>query len=296
MKTERNIFIAFLLNLLFSVFECVGGLLIGSVAILSDALHDLGDAMSIGVAYCVERKSKRPPDDTHSYGYARYSVLGGLITSVILLVGSCLVVYNAVHRIFSPIPIDYDSMIVFAIVGAAVNLAAALLTRDGDSINQRAVNLHMLEDVLGWVVVLIGAVVMRFTDFWIIDPLLSIGVAVFIFLNAVKHLKEVADLFLERTPSGISIPALTEHICQLEGVLDAHHIHVWSVDGIHHSATLHIRTDSAPHSIKEAVREELREHGIIHATIETETADEPCHDTVCVPVFKSGHCHHHHHH
>lgn len=296
MKTERNILIAFILNLLFSVFECVGGLLIGSVAILSDALHDLGDAMSIGVAYFLERKSKRPPDDSHSYGYARYSVLGGLITSVILLVGSCLVVYNAIHRILSPTPINYDGMIVFAIVGAIVNLAAAMLTRDGDSINQKAVNLHMLEDVLGWVVVLIGAVVMRFTDFWIIDPLLSIGVAVFIFLNALKHLKEVADLFLERTPTGISIPELKEHLCQLDGVIDAHHIHVWSVDGIHHSATLHVRTDSEPHSTKEAVREELREHGIVHATIETETADEPCHDEVCTPVFESGHCHHHHHH
>ena len=293
MKTERNIFIAFILNLLFSVFECVGGLVIGSVAILSDALHDLGDAMSIGVAYFLERKSKQPPDDSHSYGYARYSVLGGLITSVILLVGSCLVVYNAVHRILSPTAIHYDGMILFAVVGVIVNLSAAILTRDGDSINQKAVNLHMLEDVLGWVVVLIGAVVMRFTDLRIIDPLLSIGVAVFIFLNALKHLKEVADLFLERTPHTISIPALRSHLCELDGVLDAHHIHVWSVDGVHHSATLHIRTDKEPHSIKESVREELREHGIVHATIETETADEPCHDSVCTPTFQA--CHHHHH-
>ena len=296
MKTERNILIAFVLNLLFSAFELVGGLLIGSVAILSDALHDLGDAMSIGVAFFLERKSRRPADATHSYGYARYSVLGGLITSLILLVGSCLVVYNAVERIFSPTPIHYDGMIVFAIVGVVVNFIAAKLTSHGDSLNQKAVNLHMLEDVLGWVVVLIGAVVMRFTDFWIIDPLLSVGVAVYIFIHAIRNLKEVADLFLERTPKGVSIPELKTHLCQLEGVLDVHHIHVWSVDGFHHSATLHVRTNGNPHNIKEAVREELKEHGIIHATIEIEGENELCHDEICNPVFEGEHHHHHHHH
>ena len=296
MKTERNILIAFILNLLFSVFECVGGLLIGSVAILSDALHDLGDAMSIGVAYFLERKSKLPPDATHSYGYARYSVLGGFITSTILLFGSCVVVYNAVARIFSPTQIHYDGMIVFAVVGAAVNFFAALLTKDGDSLNQKAVNLHMLEDVLGWVVVLIGAVVMRFTDLWIIDPLLSMGVAIFIFVNAARNLKEVMDLFLERTPRGISIPELKEHLCSLEGVLDVHHVHVWSVDGIHHSATLHVVTNGDPHNVKEAIREDLSEHGIRHVTMELEAEGEHCHDQVCQPVVESGHHHHHHHH
>lgn len=296
MKTERNIMIAFILNLLFSVFEFVGGLVIGSVAILSDALHDLGDAMSIGVAFFLERKSKRPPDATHSYGYARYSVLGGLITSVILLTGSCLVVYNAVNRIFSPVPINYNGMIVFAVVGVSVNFIAAKLTSHGDSLNQKAVNLHMLEDVLGWAVVLVGAVVMRFTDFWIIDPLLSVGVAVYIFIHAIRNLKEVADLFLERTPNGISIPALKEYLCELDGVLDVHHIHVWSVDGFHHSATLHVRTNGDPHTVKHLVREELHEHGILHATIETETENEPCHDQVCTPVVETGHRHHHHHH
>ena len=296
MKTERNILVAFILNLFFSVLEFVGGLLIGSVAILSDSLHDLGDAMSIGVAFFLERKSKRPPDETHSYGYARYSALGGLITSVILLTGSCLVVYNAVGRILSPTPIDYNGMIIFAVVGVAVNFFAAILTRGGDSLNQKAVNLHMLEDVLGWGVVLVGAVVMRFTDFGIIDPLLSMGVAVYIFVHAIRNLKEVTDLFLERTPKGISISALREHLCQIDGVLDVHHIHVWSVDGFHHSATLHVRLQKDAHHIKDAVREALKEHGILHATIETETENELCYDECCTPISTDGHHHHHHHH
>ena len=175
MKTEKNILIAFILNLSFSIFEFIGGIFTGSVAIISDSVHDIGDAASIGIAFFLERKSKKQPDEKYTYGYKRYSLLGGIITTLILLLGSIAVVYNAVSRIISPTEINYNGMIIFAIVGVCVNLCASLLTRDGDSINQKAVNLHMLEDVLGWVVVLIGAIVMRFTDFYIIDPLMSIG-------------------------------------------------------------------------------------------------------------------------
>ena len=187
MKTERNILIAFLLNLAFSIFEFFGGFFTGSVAIISDAVHDIGDAASIGASYFLEKKSKKQPDEHFTYGYARYSVIGSVITTLILLVGSLLVIYNAVLRIIHPTPINYGGMILFAIIGAAVNLLAALFTREGDSLNQKAVNLHMLEDVLGWLVVLVGAVIMRFTDIAIIDPLMSIGVAVFIFRGLRYH-------------------------------------------------------------------------------------------------------------
>ena len=139
-------------------------------------------------------------------------------------------VYNAVLRIINPTEINYNGMIVFAIVGVCVNFGAAILTRDGDSLNQKAVNLHMLEDVLGWIVVLVGAIVMRFTDFYIIDPLMSIGVAIFILINALNNLKDVLDLFLEKTPHGISTDEIAEHICEVEGVLGVHHIHVWSIE------------------------------------------------------------------
>ena len=180
MKTEKNILFAFILNLAFSIFEFFGGIFTGSIAILSDAVHDIGDATSIGIAFLLEKKSKRHPDEKYTYGYARYSLLGGVITTVILLLGSTMVVYNAVKRIINPVEIHYNGMILFAIVGVLVNFVAAFLTREGDSLNQKAVNLHMLEDVLGWAVVLVGAIVMRFTDFSLLDPILSIGVALFI--------------------------------------------------------------------------------------------------------------------
>lgn len=296
MKTERNILIAFILNLAFSIFELIGGAITGSVAIMSDAVHDMGDAASIGISYFLEKKSKKQPDDTHTYGYMRYSVIGGLITTVILLVGSIGVIINAISRIFAPTPINYDGMIIFAIVGTLVNLAAAFVTREGDSINQKAVNLHMLEDVLGWAVVLIGAIVMRFTDISVIDPLMSIGIAVFILINALRNLKEVVDLFLAKLPQGFDISEIKEHILHIDGVVGVHHVHIWSMDGQSNYATLHVVVNGNHQEIKEKVREELKEHNICHATLELEDEGEECGEEHCHVEHKESHGHHHHHH
>ncbi|MBE6535833.1 MAG: cation transporter [Ruminococcaceae bacterium] len=297
MKTERNILIAFILNLSFSIFEIIGGFFTGSVAIISDAVHDIGDAMSIGIAFFLEKKSKKQPDEKYTYGYARYSVIGSVITTLILLVGSLIVVYNAVLKIINPTEINYNGMIIFAVVGVAVNLGAAFVTREGDSINQKAVNLHMLEDVLTWIIVLIGAIVMRFTDFYLLDPLMSIGVSVFIFISALKNLKEAVDLFLEKTPHDVDIHELEEHICEIEGVIGMHHIHIWSMDGQSNYATMHVVTNADAHEIKEKIRTELREHGIDHVTLELEAEGEHCHEEHChVKSSSGGHHHHHHHH
>ena len=298
MKTEKNIFIAFILNLLFAVFEFFGGLYTGSVAIISDSIHDIGDATSIGISYFLEKKSKKQPDEKYTYGYMRYSVIGGVITTLILLLGSMMVIYNAISRLITPATINYDSMIIFAIVGVTVNFCAAFFTRRGDSINQKAVNLHMLEDVLGWIVVLVGAVVMKFTNFAFIDPLMSIGVAVFILLNAINNLKEVVDLFLEKTPHNVKIGDIREHLCEIAGVVDIHHIHVWSIDGNHNYATMHVVANGDHHKIKDAIREELREHDISHVTLELEAEGEHCHEMECHVEHceHPGHHHHHHHH
>ncbi len=298
MKTEKNILIAFLLNLAFAIFEFVGGIFTGSVAIISDAIHDLGDAASIGVSFFLEKKSKKQPDEAYTYGYERYSVFGSAITTLTLLIGAVIVIYNAILRIITPVPIDYNGMILFAVVGVCVNLGAALITRKGESLNQKAVNLHMLEDVLGWIVVLIGAVVMRFTDFAILDPILSIGVAVFIGINALRNLKEVIELFLEKTPDGIKVQQIKDSLMELPGILDVHHIHLWSMDGQSHYATMHIRTAADPHEVKDVVREKLGTFGIGHVTLELEAENEPCYAQHChvEHTHHSSHCHHHHHH
>lgn len=295
MKTEKNILIAFILNVGFSIIEFVGGILTNSVAIYSDAIHDLGDAFSIGVSFFLEKKSKKHPDKKYTYGYARYSVLGGVITTTILLVGSILVIVGAVKRLFNPVEVNYDGMMIFAILGVVLNFIAALVTKDGDSINQKSVNLHMLEDVLGWLVVLIGSIIMHFTDIKIIDSIMSIGVALFILINALKNLKKVLDLFLEKTPKEIDIDEFKKHLLKIKDVDDIHHIHVWSIDGYNNYATMHIVSKAKDISkIKKEIREELEEHNICHSILETE--EEACSEKECnVKAHLELHHHHHHH-
>ena len=296
MNSQKNIFIAFILNLAFSIFEFVGGIFTGSVAIISDSIHDMGDAASIGISYLLETKSTQQPDEQYTYGYARYSVLGSIATTLILLSGSVMVTYNAILRILHPTEIDYNGMILFAIIGVFVNFSAALFTREGTSLNQRAVNLHMLEDVLGWIVVLLGAIVMKFSNFVLIDPIMSICVAIFIFINATKTLTEAIDLFLEKIPQNMNLSEIKTHISHIDGVLDVHHIHIWSMDGQHNYATMHIVTNYDSHEIKEKVRAELQEHGIHHATLELESEGEHCHTKHCYIDLKTNFGHHHHHH
>lgn len=295
MKTEKNIFLAFILNITFSLLEFVGGTITRSVAIVSDSIHDLGDAISIGVSYFLERKSKQKPDKYYTYGYIRYSVLGGLISTTILLVGSLIVIYNSVLRIINPVNIDSTGMLIFAIFGLMINAISAYFTKDGDSLNQESVNLHMLEDTLGWLVVLIGSLIMKFTNLTVIDPLMSIGVSIFILIHAYNNFKQIVFLFLERTPSNIDLDKLEKNLLEIKGVIEVHHIHVWSIDGYSNYATMHIVTDYKNKKIKEEVREKLHKYKIIHVTIELEDAKEDCHEDECKVTreFKR-HCNHHH--
>lgn len=296
MKIDKNILIAFILNLGFSIFEFIGGTLTNSIAIISDSIHDIGDAMSIGLSFLLEKKSKKKPDNKYTYGYIRYSVIGSLITTLILLIGSIFVIYNSILRIINPIEINYDGMIIFAIIGVIVNFLAAYFTKDGNSLNQKSVNLHMLEDVLGWIVVLIGAFIMKFTNIKIIDPILSILVSGFILKNAFSNFKVIVDLFLEKTPNDISIEDLKKHILKIKGVKDVHHIHIWSIDGYNNFATLHVVIESKNKDIKHKVKEELHEHGIMHSTIEIEDIDEKCDEEECAIKVEHSCKHHHHHH
>ena len=270
MNSERNIGIAFLLNLGFSVFEFFGGVFTGSVAILSDAIHDLGDAVGIGVSWLLERKSHRPPDRRYTYGYGRFSVLGSVVTCGILLTGSAGVMVGAVGRLMHPRSVHPEGMMLLAVVGVAVNLAAALVTRKGTSLNQKAVNLHMLEDVLTWVVVLLGAAVMRLTHWTVLDPLVSIGVAVYIAIHAAGHLRAVVNLFLETVPDGLSVAEIQERLAAIEGVVTVRRLCVRSIDGIRHAAEVSLGIDGDPAPVKAAVRTALAEWRIVRVTVETE--------------------------
>ena len=296
MKTKRNIFIAFILNLFFSIFELLGGLFTGSVAIISDSIHDFGDATSIGVACTLERLSDKKPNKKYTFGYARFSVLGGLITTLILLISSSIIIYSSIQRIIQPVAPDFNGMIIFAVIGLTVNLIATYYTHGGKSINQKAVNLHMLEDVLGWLVVLIGSIVIRYTNLYILDPIMSIMVAIFVIINAFKNLIQIMEIFLIKVPNNINVDELVNHIKAVDGVIDTHHIHIWTIDGEINCATLHLVVNEINGEIKTKVKEEMEEHGISHTTIEMETVEEECKESSCQIKKASNHCHHCHHH
>lgn len=280
-QSARNILIAFLLNLGFSIYEFIGGIFTSSTAIMSDSIHDFGDALSIGISFFLEKKSEKRPDSHYTYGYVRYSLVGGMITTLILLLGSIFVITNAIIRLFNPVEINYDGMILLAIIGVVINGAATYITHRDSSLNQKSVNLHMLEDVLGWVVVLIGAIIMRFTDITYLDPILSILVALFIFWHAIKNFLSILDVFLEKTPNNISITKLAKHLEQIPEIHGIHHLHVWSIDGYHTFATLHAVTNSPKPELKQKIRDELSIHNIEHATIEFESPQEHCLNQEC---------------
>ncbi len=295
MNAKRNIFIAFILNFVFSIFELFGGIITGSISIASDAIHDFGDAISIGLSYFLEKISNKKPNEKYSFGYARFSNLAGFITTFILLIGSFIVIYNAILRIINPIPINYDGMFLFAVVGLIVNLFATYFTHGGKSLNMKAVNLHMLEDVFGWLVVLISAIILRFTNFYIIDPILSIILAVVIIVNCFNNLKQILDIFLIKTPKNINVKEILRHVKDIKGVIDVHHIHIWTLDGEIICATMHVVTKHYDMALKNAVKEELAEHGITHVTLELEQHEEDCKEKGCEIKKSACHCHHHHH-
>ncbi|MBE6681148.1 MAG: cation transporter [Ruminococcaceae bacterium] len=297
MKTQKNMFFAFILNFTFSIFEFIGGMVSGSFAVTSDAFHDAADALGIGVSLLLEKKSRRPPDEKYTYGYGNYSLIGALFTTLILLVGSVLIIANAVMRIISPVRIEYGKMIAFAIFGVVINALAAFVTRGKDSANQRAVNLHMLEDVLGWICVLLGAVVMHFTDFYILDPIMSIAVSSYIILHSLENIRDVFDVFLAKVPKNTDVFEIRQHLLQTDGVEDVHHLHIWSHANGQKLATLHIVASGNAPQIKEKVREEFKKHGIHHVTLELEKTDEICHEKACLLSVEKGHtcCHSHGH-
>lgn len=277
---KRNILIAFLLNLFFSVFELIGGFFTGSIAIISDSIHDFCDALTIGISYFLEKKSLKKANNSYTYGYKRYSILGAFLTTTILITGSFLVIYNSVIRLINPVPLNYNGMIFLAIMGIVINGIASIVTRDGSSLNQRSVNLHMLEDVLGWVVVFIGSIIIKFTDIVYIDSIMSIFVSLFILIHALKNFKSIIDLFLEKTPNNINIDNIKKDLLSLKHIKDVHHFHVWSLDDNNILATLHIVIDNNDFNIKKDVKNILLKYGITHTTVEVDTST--CLDKNCV--------------
>lgn len=281
-NASENIKIAFLLNLGFSILEAIGGFLTNSISIFTDSIHDFGDSISIGVSYLLEKQSNKDPNHKYTYGYLRYSLLGALITSIILLTGSVVVIYNAIPRIIHPEEINHDAMIIFAIFGVIINGYAAYRTSHGEKHNEKAINLHMLEDVFGWIAVLIGSIFIKIYNLTIIDPILSILITIYILFHVYKYIKEVFDIFMEKVPDNININDIKKNVEEkFEMIKNIHHIHVWSLDGVNNYMTLHVELNEDINKddlikLKQDIKKELNKTGINHVTLEFDYFGEKC--------------------
>lgn len=278
-SSTGNLKVAFFLNIFFTVIEIVGGIFTNSLAILSDALHDLGDSLSLGLAWYFQNLSQKGRDSKFSYGYKRFSLLGAIINSIVLIVGSIFIIKTAIPRLLDPQVSNTKGMIVLAIFGVIINGAAVLRLKKGSSHNERVVSLHLLEDVLGWVAVLIGSVVMYFTNWYIIDPILSFGIAAFILFNVYKGLKSSLKIILQAIPENVELDEIKEAIIAVDGVLNIHDLHVWSMDGEKNVLTVHVVLKdnfNQQHIIKEAISTKMEKFDINHCTIETELEGEEC--------------------
>jgi cobalt-zinc-cadmium efflux system protein len=263
------------------VLEIIGGLAINSVAVLSDALHDLGDSFALGLAWFLNRYSERESDVRYTYGYRRFSLLGALINTIVLIVGGILVLREAIPRLLHPETFNAEGMVAFAILGIAVNGLAAWRLRDQSSTNVRVVSWHLLEDVLGWAAVLVVGIVALFTHAPILDPLLSLGITGYVLYNVFGKLSETVKLFLQAVPDHIDLHEIEQRLLSVGGVEGVHHMHVWSLDGEHHVFSTHLLVENATSKdeaqcIKQECRDAIHDLDLSHITIEIEYGDTDC--------------------
>lgn len=270
-NSTKNIRTAFLLNLVFTIIEIIGGIMTNSVAIISDAVHDLGDSLSLGLAWYFQKLSQKESDAKYSYGYRRYSVIGALINTIVLLIGCIFILSNTIPRLIHPEEVNPKGMIFLAILGIIVNGAAVFNLKKGHSLNERAVSLHLFEDVLGWIAVLIGAIIMLFWDVPIIDPILSILITIYILYNVFTNIKSAMNVILQKVPDNVSLSDIEAYLDKKNGLETYSDIHIWSLDGEYNIMTINIKpTKETVDSSKliSEIHEQLNSYNIQHCTIE----------------------------
>ncbi|MCF1283407.1 cation diffusion facilitator family transporter [Streptococcus sinensis] len=283
MKSSRNMTIAFLLNFSFAIIEFIFGLLFNSSAVLADAVHDTGDALAIGLSTLFEKISTKKEDREYTLGYKRYSLLGAMLTSVILLVGSTLVIVENIPKLFAPEKVNYDGMLVLGIVAIVVNTAASRVVSHGHSHNESILSLHFLEDILGWIAVIVVSLILRFTDWYFLDPLLSLFIAGFILSQALPKFWENIQIFLDHVPNDVDLSQLYQEIAALENVRAITQLNVWTTDGLEKFAMLHICLEN-PNLLAETqdtLRRKLHTYGIAKVTIQTDESLQE-HQEYCI--------------
>ena len=299
-KEIKNMKLAFMLNFCFAIFEIIGGIYTNSISILSDALHDLGDSFAIGTGILFKNISLKRPDKKYTYGYGRFSVIGALVNLIVLSVGSTFIIINAISRLFEVEPVNHSGMIIFAILGIIVNLIGALKTGHSHDISEKVINLHLLEDLLGWILVLVTSIVIGIWEIYILDPILSLILAAFIIVHVIRNFKSVMNIILEKIPVNVDMENIKKEVSNFKGVLDVHHIHIWTIEGNFNYLTAHIYIDKSLSNeviekLKEEIKHKLVHLNINHSTLEFETT--LCTEKNCNTNLEiDPHQFHHHHH
>ena len=268
----KNILSAFFINLTFTVIAIIGGWLTNSMAIISDAIHDLGCTVSIALAWVFERIAGHKPTHRFTFGYRRFTLLGAFVNAFILLGGSSVVLYESIKRLAHPEEVNAEGMLWFALLAILFKGLAAWRTWKGASVNQRMVSLHLLGDCLGWVAVLLGSIVMIFVKVPLLDPILSVCISLYILYNVVHNLVVAFRIVLEGTPANIDYKILKAEVSALPSIAELTDLRVWSLDNEHHAAEVHLTTSlnslKEIEEIKKSLRTILDSYGVMISTIE----------------------------
>ena len=274
MKTKRAVWLAFFLNLSYAIVEFIAGGVFGSSAVLADSVHDLGDAIAIGISAFLESISNRKEDSHYTLGYKRFSLLGALITAVILMTGSVFVILENLTKLFHPKPVNDEGILWLGIIAVSINLLASLVVRKGKTKNESILSLHFLEDTLGWIAVILMAIILRFTDWYILDPLLSLVISFFILSKAIPRFWSTLKIFLDAVPEGVETGDLEKDLGALINVKSVNQLSIWSMDGLENNAIIHLCLEDWDQMMetKNQVRQLLEERGVQNITIEVDTS------------------------
>lgn len=272
MKTKCAVWLAFFLNLSFAIVEFIAGGIFGSSAVLADSVHDFGDAVAIGISAFLESISNRKEDSHYTLGYKRFSLLGAMVTAVILMTGSGMVILENMVKLFHPQPVNEEGLLWLGIIAISVNVLASLVIRKGQTKNESILSLHFLEDTLGWVAVILMAIVLRFTDWYILDPLLSLAISFFILSKAIPRFWSTLRIFLDAVPEGVNIQKIKADLAELDHVASINQLNLWTMDGLEKNAIVHVCLEHVKHMevCKESIRTLLKERGFQNVTIEVD--------------------------
>ena len=298
MSSKTSIWLAFFLNLSYAIVEFIAGGIFGSSAVLADSVHDLGDAIAIGISALLETISNREEDRQYTLGYKRFSLLGAMLTAVILMIGSVLVILENVTKIVHPQPVNENGILWLGIIAVAINVLASLVVRKGKTKNESILSLHFLEDTLGWLAVILMAIILRYTDWYILDPLLSLVISIFILSKAIPRFWSALKIFLDAVPEGVDIKQVKNNLEQLDHVASVNQLNLWTTDGLEKNAIVHVCLEEIEHIeyCKESIRNLLKDYGFQNVTIEVD-ANLASHQTHKrkIEELEASQSHGHHH-